>query len=435
MKNDVQWLKLDNSGKLFPMLRYRDYQNIFSISVELTNLINPELIESCINTTLERFPSFKVSLKRGAYWYYFERNSRPFRIVPEDDILMRHMGPEDNNGYPFRITYHESRISFEMYHCVADGAGLIEFIKSLLVTYLTTLGHVMSDCDNILTVDSPIDAKEYEDSFKTYYKKMRIRDMTVSKMTGMTSVYKASGKLFENEGKGVILGKCKTSEIIALCKKNGCSVTEYLCGLYMYSIYMAKGRHEDNPARLVVFIPMNLRRLYDSVTLRNFSLFARASLPQNNKDITLIDFINCVKASLKEELQLSEIDKNISTAVRAEKLIAMRVLPLFMKKMIFKITNFANKVKPTKTSSFSNLGAIVLPESIRKHIIDFNFSLRSSANIPIALSMVSCYDSMSICITRNLIDTTIEKFFFSSLAELGINLTMTSNYWEVEDVL
>ena len=271
--------------------------------------------------------------------------------------------------------------------------------------------------------------------FRSNYKKMRIRDMTISKMTGMTSVYKASGEIFNNEGKGAIYATCKSAEIISLCKANNCTVTEYLCGLYMYSIYMAKGRHETNPANLVVFIPMNLRRLYNSVTLRNFTLFARASLPQKDKDIPLIDFINCVKSSIKEELQMSEVDKNISTAVRAEKLIAMRVLPLFMKKVIFKITNFANRLNPTKTSSFSNLGNLNLPESMSEHIVDINFTLRSSANIPIAFSLVSFFDTMNFCISRSLIDTEVEKFFFSSLADLGINLTMSSNYWEVENVL
>ena len=435
MINDVQWLRLDNSGKLFPMLKYKDNQNIFRISVQLNELINPEILEESVNTTLNRFPSFKVSLRRGVFWYYFENNPRRYNIVKEDDIIMRSMNMSSNNGFPFRISYHENRMNFEIYHCVADGSGLLEFIKSLLIIYLAALGHNIDTDGIVKMIDEPVDSKEYEDSFITNYKKMRIRDMSISKMTGMTSVYRVGGETFNDDGKGVVTGTCPTKDVITLAKSNGCTVTEYLCGLYMYSIYMAKGRHETNPANLVVFIPMNLRKIYNSVTLRNFSLFSRATMPLNRQDITLKEFINSVKIVLKEELEVSEINKNISTAVRAEKLIAMRVLPLFAKKMIFKITNFSNGIKPTKTSTFSNIGYINLPDGLREHISGINFNIRTSKSIPISMSMLSAFDKMSMSITRTIVDTDIEQFYFSYLANNGVNLTMTSNYWEVDHVL
>ena len=340
-----------------------------------------------------------------------------------------------NSGYPVRVTFHEKRINVEIYHCIADGSGLVEFIKSLLTVYFEALGIKVDTEGLVLTVGSDPDPKEYEDSFLINYKKMRIRDMTISKMTGMSSVYRVNGELFEDEGKGIITGMCPTAEIIKLAKNAGCTVTEYLGGLYMYSIYMAKGRFEKDPANIVMFVPINLRKIYDSITLRNFTMFSRAGMEIKKDNIPLEDFINAIKTNLVADLQLSELDKNISTAVRAEKLIAMRFMPMCGKKLIFKITNYSNNTKPTKTSTISNLGYVKMPESFRDHIARVTFVIRTSNAIPLSMSIVSVFDHINISVCRSIKDTEIDKFFFSYLADNGINLTMTSNYWEVKNVL
>ncbi len=435
MKKDIKWLRLDNSGKLFPMLRYKDNQNLFRISVELNESVNPELLENCVNTTLERYPSFKVSLKRGAFWYYFERNYRRLFVLPESDIALSLMSNEGNNGYPIRVTYHEKRMNLELYHCVADGSGLIEFVKSLLFVYFAELGYTIDAEGIILNTESEPSESEYEDSFLANYKKMRIRDMTISKMAGASSAYRVSGELFKDEGKGIITGTCKASEIIKIAKSLSCTVTEYLAGLYMYSIYMEKGRLEKDPDNLVLFIPINLRKMYNSVTLRNFTMFSRSIVDIKNPDILLTDFINAVKGSVAADLCFSEQNKNISTAVRAEKFPAMRFMPIAGKKMIFKISNYANTVKPTKTSTISNLGYVKFPESMRPLIARVTFAIRTSDAIPLSMSIISVYDDINISVCRSIKDTKIDRFFFKYLADNGANLTMTSNYWEVENVL
>ena len=50
----------------------------------MTELVDPEALQRAIDKTLPRFPGFRVRIKRGAFWYYFEPNGAPGPFVKED---------------------------------------------------------------------------------------------------------------------------------------------------------------------------------------------------------------------------------------------------------------------------------------------------------------------------------------------------------------
>ena len=82
MKNkSVNWYKLDNSAKVYPILISDRYTYVFRLSAILTELIDSEKLYQAITESKKRFPSFFVKLKRGFFWYYFEENLRnPVRM-------------------------------------------------------------------------------------------------------------------------------------------------------------------------------------------------------------------------------------------------------------------------------------------------------------------------------------------------------------------
>ena len=77
MKKDPQgkrWHRLDNTGKIFPMIANENLSNVFRISVILKHDIVPNLLQQALQDTLPMFKGFKVKLKRGFFWYYFGGN-------------------------------------------------------------------------------------------------------------------------------------------------------------------------------------------------------------------------------------------------------------------------------------------------------------------------------------------------------------------------
>ena len=81
-----KWFRLDNSAKLYPFITTKDTQNLFRFTVELTNDIDAEILQNALDLTLKRFPSFAVRLRRGAFWYYLEENTKQLKVQPESDI-------------------------------------------------------------------------------------------------------------------------------------------------------------------------------------------------------------------------------------------------------------------------------------------------------------------------------------------------------------
>ena len=68
MKKNPQgkrWHRLDNTGKIFPMIANENLSNVFRISVTLKEEIDPGLLDRALEEVLPRFGGFKVKLKRG----------------------------------------------------------------------------------------------------------------------------------------------------------------------------------------------------------------------------------------------------------------------------------------------------------------------------------------------------------------------------------
>ena len=81
---DVRWDKLDNTAHLFPVIAGEQMTNVYRISVTLTELIDPELLQKALDTVLPKFDGFNVRLRDGVFWNYFEENGKKAPAVHEE---------------------------------------------------------------------------------------------------------------------------------------------------------------------------------------------------------------------------------------------------------------------------------------------------------------------------------------------------------------
>ena len=83
MQKQASWRRLDNSAKIFPIASSKKYSSVFRLSAVLKERVNPKTLKMAVKIALDKIPSFKVKLKKGLFWYYFEENGKDIRIEKE----------------------------------------------------------------------------------------------------------------------------------------------------------------------------------------------------------------------------------------------------------------------------------------------------------------------------------------------------------------
>lgn len=414
-------LRLDNSANLYPMLTSKKNQNIFRLCVDLKENIDHVTLEQAVNLVLPRFKCLSMKLMRGFFWYYLSDNDKPYPLREENGILFDAIDMNNLNGYNMRISYYGRRISIEFYHVICDGAGGFELLKSLIHAYLYLKGHTLPHT-NILAFDTQPQDTESEDSFNKNYIKLPLKECKISDLKG-SKAFIIEGDYFKR-GKTTTLLKTDSYALLNLARARGATVTEYLTAIFAKAIKNAYG---DVNAPCNFMLPINLRKIFGSNTLRNFSLFSRVSL---NASADINENIRITHDCLVRDTDKERLSKKISTTVRGEKFPLLRFVPLFIKKAVFMISNiFVGKAK--RTATISNLGVIKLDEAYSEHIDCFYFALNSNKPTPINLAVCSYGSTASICFTNGITDNTVIAEFAKLLISEGLEIIADGNYWSV----
>lgn len=400
------WQKLDNSAIIFPFMSGKRNQNNFRMQVTLCEAVDKDVLEEAINEVLPRFPQYNVTLARGALWYYFKRNTNRFRVSEVSDCGMAPLPIFKKGCFPFRFSVQGNDIYGDFFHALGDGAGTGEFLKSVVYTYLTRRGYKLEDEGKVILPLSPVDPAESEDAFRKYYKPLPVKELEIKSMQGKNA-FIIEGDKWENGGVENVQYTLNAKEIVDLCHNIGCTVTEYLGAAFAMAIYrgMIEGKKKKS-RNIQLFMPINLRRMFPSRTLKNFSLFSRVTIDTRTPP-TMEKCIQVIHESLKRDTDKALLERKISTTVRAEVLGIMQVVPLFLKKAVLKISNlFFGKGK--KTATFSNVGIVRLPESMRPYVKDMFFSLWPNSNAPYTAVVVSVWDNLNITFNKRVKGKNIE---------------------------
>lgn len=423
------WHRLDNSAKIYPLIASRGSQNLFRLTAEMKSPVKPDCLQKALYKIMPRYSVFNVSLKRGIFWHYFEElDGRPY-VVEDSDLLIRPINNLQTGGFNFRVSYFKNRIAVDFFHAICDGSGGLEFLKTLVYQYLLETGENIDAQESVILPTSPVRQEEEEDSFLKYADNIKLKDIkNIGELKG-SEAYKIPGYRFDFPGMGVIQGVTDSDALLKLARENKVTVTAYIGALVLYSIYKTKIKDSIPKESLQLFVPINLRKIFPSSTLLNFSLFSRIGFKIDGKNLTFEDFLSLMTESLKRDTNKEKLKKQIDTTVKAEKFLPIRILPLLVKQVVFRMVQnmFGNN---KKTLTFSNLGVVKMPDDMKKYVERFTFMLGNNKEVPLSLTVItSCSDTV-ITFGRLLRDTDVEKFFFRFLADKGLNIKIYSNVWE-----
>ena len=132
----TKWRKLDDQAKIYSLSENINDTSIFRLSVVLTEIINPNILEIAIEKVLEKYKAYKVKMEGGFFWYYIDNNQKKVVVTEENDYPFQKINTPENNNYLFKITYFKNKINLELFHTLTDGNSGSMFFKEIIYRYL-----------------------------------------------------------------------------------------------------------------------------------------------------------------------------------------------------------------------------------------------------------------------------------------------------------
>ena len=422
-RRHLAWDKLDNTANLFPVIATQTLSNVYRICVTLTEPVDRFLLQEALDRILPQFLIFRMRLRTGFFWYYFEENTRPAPIVREE-----YAGPgayidkSRNNHYMFRVTYYDCRINLEVFHALTDGAGGILFLKELLYQYLRL------KYPQLLEVEKDkISSGIFLDQEDSYVKNFTRPHEKVYKSERALML---KGEKIPGREMGVVHGYMPVEELKKAAKKYGVTLNQYLVGVFVYSIYKEYLKEQPSKLPISCCVPVNLRPYYDSHTMKNFFAMVSAVFTPDREHISLEEVIGIVKDSLNEQITKENLNNIMSYNVSNERNLLLRVVPLFIKNAAMKQV-YGLSAKAT-SATVTNIGNIELREPYQKYVEHFYVILSMSKGQNMKGSICSYNGVMTFTFSSVLLDLSIQKQFFQILAKDGVTVAIETNdaYYE-----
>lgn len=408
------WRRLDNAAKIFPPTSTRGDPRVFRFACELNEPIAADLLQRALDQAIERFPLYRVVMKKGLFWYYLESSALVPKVKAEHRSPCSPLYHANARSLLFAVSYYRCRINLEIYHVLSDGTGALSFLRAIVLYYLAAahpneLGSLHIDIES---------APEYADanSFDRYYEKTPLlSDIKLAQ------AYQLRGEKLPNHQMGVVEGVTSVKTLLAKSREMGVTLTELLTAQLMCSI------HDSMPLRMeklpvTVSIPVNLRQFFPSQSLLNFFSIINVSHCFATDGRTLEEVAAHVHTVFEQELQIDRLKKHMNRYSELEHIVPLRSLPLPLK--ILAMRYAAMMADRGVTAVLSNVGVVHMPPETASYIRLFD--VFTSAR-KMQLCLCSYGDSLMLSSSCRLASVQVQRHFFRALSEWGASVAISTN--------
>lgn len=435
-----KWVRLDNASNIFLAARNETDTKVFRLSAEMTEVVDPVLLQSALQETYKEYPLVHNVLRRGVFWYYLEERMGTPKVKLETEPPCSPLYHYDKREFLFRVLYYKDRIHLEVFHALTDGTGALWFFEDLLTEYVR-----LRQAKVLKSLDKPASREkaDLEDSFKRYFRKKKKYTAIEASMEPLekyrdkdladdeeplepepeaSSVYRIKGKKTPDHRQRVIEMSLPLKEVLDLARSEKVSLTLYMTTLYMLAVYRAK-EDKSEDVTISTSIPINLRQFFPSVSVRNFFSTTIVSYTfKPDKDDYLDDLYEKLTRQFKAQLQKEALEKRLNRFIRFEFNPLTRITPRPLKDGMLKLVNYFNN--KNITVAMSNLGRVQLPEGMEQYVKQTFFY---TAAVRPQFCLISYQDVLTISFTSPFVETDIHREFVRLLTEKNVKVTMDVN--------
>lgn len=426
LKENAGWFRLDNAGLIFPAALRRNWSNAYRISITLKEKVEPELLQTALYRIQKRFSTMMVALKPGFFWFYLEAIKHPPKVRKDGPRPLAYMSRHELSKAAFRVLYYEKRIAVEFFHAVTDGTGALVFAKTLAAEYLRLKegisllvppGASVNDPEGVLNLqDAPFEA-EAEDSFVKYAG-------PVSAKRDSANVYHLKGTWEMDRSLHVTLGKIDAQKLSTLAREKGVTVTAFLTAVLLKAlleIQQESGRPIRRQKPVKVQIPVNLRSLFPSRTLRNFVAVMNIGVDPKTGEYSFEELLRLVHHQMKLLYTDKQLRAVFTPNVRSAQNPLIKGIPLIIKNWIMRLV-FDTIGETVAAFCLSNLGDIKLPAAMEPYVDRVEFILGPQAKSPYNVSLTSWQGTAFLNVSRSCRESYLEQKVFPFLVELGLEV-------------
>lgn len=407
-------IRLDNAANIYPASLSKHYASLYRMRMTLTEIVDVPTLQHALERVSERIPSFRCGLKAGAFWWYLKKLDTTPEVLPLKGLS--HFRAADQKGLLYRVSAVDRQIVLDVFHALADGHGALTFLATLTGEYLR-LRHGIGIGYNDLVLnpaDTPLYA-ELEDSFKTVFGGRK------GQLEQNEDAYHIRGDVFPA---GTLLDLrvvMPMDRVREACRTYSCTVTELLVACQLMAL-QEEHRRDPNPLRrsvLKVSLPVNLRPMYGSRTLRNFSSYVNLGVNVKDGYKTFAEVVKQVRAQKTHLLYPENLEPKIAANVALEENPFVCCLPLLVKHPTIDIINRLHGDRFC-SQTLSNLGQIRLPEALQAYVESIDFMLGRQRGNSGACSCLGYNGKLYLHLSRKVARDSFEQALLRQLRALGI---------------
>ena len=409
-------LRLDNAANIYPASMSKEYCSLYRMLVTMTENIDVTILQEALTTVAERIPTFRCTLKAGAFWWYLDRCDAAPVVRPLKPL--KNFRFKDQDGLLYRISVEGKQLSLDVFHALADGNGAMVFLMTLAGEYVR-LRYGTSIQYNYLVLD-PKDRPAYaevEDSFKSVFSGRH------GQLEKNVDAYHIRGTVMPFGTVKDLRVVMKADSVRQVARKYGCTVTELLTATMLCALQQEHRRDASRKKRSVlkVSVPVNLRPIYQSRTVRNFSSYVNLGVDVKDGYMTFDELVNAVRAQKEHDLKRENLEPKIAANVELEEMLLVRMIPLILKHPIIDIINLLHGDRFC-SQTLSNMGNLNVPKALLPFIQNVDFVLGRQRGNSGAVSCVSYNGHLCLHITRKIYSDSFEQAFLYQLQRLGLSL-------------
>ena len=469
MKNEKIWYELDAFAKTYSSIISEGRTTCFRLSVLFSENIDLEILKNVVISLEKKYPFYNSELKKGIFWNYLQQKKAHFMIEEEKTYPCTDI-QKDN---PLRIIYFNNKLSIEIAHFLTDGKGAALFFKDLIEEYLEKryfLENFEKDKKNnliyktekkkeieiekinkIINFGKKINKneKDFENkkSEKNFFEKTRellgnesgLKNSQkneyvdlyekymrkVSKETTIKSAFHLPMKILEKGQYHITTGEIDVESLKEESKKYGTTIGKYLLSVY-FKILLDRYSQAKNP--IVIGVPVDLRKIFEETTYRNFFINITPSMDASLGAYTLSEIITYLDNYFALKITKKEFYKSIYKAMNPIQNIIIKSVPYLIKRMFFPFI-FDYYGERGYTTGFSNLGIFKVNKKYEKYLKGFRFLPPPSKRCKIKMGVISDCKKVYVNFGNLTANYDIERDFFVYLRKRGIKSKIITNYF------
>lgn len=411
-KTSMHEFPVDNASILFLSLIRPYHSNSFRFSVTLRQPVSPAALQQAVDRIHPRFPSIIAGFRQDFFRYRQVAASKPPLVQP-DPGLLHPMRVEELGKCALRVYYRKNTISIEAFHALTDGCGGITLLTTLISEYLTICHGIKVPADGTcLDTKTDPNPHEVEDDY------LKLKSAPPRHLPSRFSYLPQRPKDADWQVRNALM-TVDTDKLLQASRRHGVTLNTLLTSVMAASL-MELQLQEGNGKKLKpvrIMVPINLRKMIGSRTLRNFSLYSLPTMECEHRHLSLTELCKLMDTQLKVQLSPENQSAMASYNVRTQNAWYFKMLPWKLKAAALRL-GYRFFGESNSSLTLTNLGRVTLPKEMLPYVTDFRCFMTPRVSSPYGCTILSFGDKLTLNMCRFCPEDQLGNIFFRKLKEL-----------------